>query len=289
MTGYGKSVLEDARFTQSWEIRGVNSRYLDVKWRLPLFLRAFEPELEKVLRGYVLRGRVECHLSLRAHASAPNIVNLNTGLLETMIRQLDDFAQEKGLDFNPDLGKMLAVDAIWTEDSVNIDPEMSKQLAKGLSLALTDFVEDRAREGATLAKDIKARVENLKKICKEIETAAPLVLQEKIHALTTRLGSIMESAGFELSADRTLQETAILVDRLDVTEELTRLDSHLTHLINLLSQDGELGKRLDFLMQEILREINTCGNKMQDIKTSRLVVEFKAEVEKCREQVQNLE
>lgn len=289
MTGYGKSRLESEAFTQVWEVRGVNSRFLDLKWRLPLFLRPSEAALERVVREAVARGRLEVHLEFAPKRTDMWKATLNAGLAGGMIDEVAALAAARDLPFAPDLNRLFSLSHLWQEDAVDPDPALFDTLADGLRLALADFNEARAREGRGLAADLLARLARLKDWQAAIAAAAPAVKAEKMEQLVARITAVLEKVGVEPTQDRLLQETAILSDKLDVSEEMTRLVGHLGRLESLIRDGGEIGKRLDFLIQEAFREINTCGNKAQNLDISRLVVDFKAELEKCREQVQNLE
>ncbi len=289
MTGYGKSCLESDAFTQVWEVRGVNSRFLDLKWRLPLFLRPSEAALEKVVREAVARGRLEIHLEFSPKRVDMWKATLNKGLASAMLDEVTTLAEERGITYVPDLNRLLSLSHLWQEDAVDPDPNLFATLAEGLRLALADFNEARGKEGRNLARDLLARMGKLADWQKTIEAACPAIVADKMAQLVARVTALLEKAGVEPTQERLLQETAILADRLDVSEEMTRLAGHLSRLEGLLREGGEIGKRLDFLIQESFREINTCGNKAQNLEISRLVVDFKAELEKCREQVQNLE
>jgi uncharacterized protein (TIGR00255 family) len=289
MTGYGKSLVETDSYTQVWEVRGVNSRFLDLKWRLPLFLRPSEAALERVVREQVARGRLEVHLEFSPKRTDMWKATLDTGLASAMLDELDALAKLREIPYAPDLNRLLGLSQLWREEAVEPDPSLFENLSHGLRLALTDFNDARSREGRALADDLLARLATLSGWRDAIEAAAPAVKAEKLEQLAARIALVLEKAGIEPAQDRLLQETAILADKLDVSEELTRLSGHLGRLEGLLREGGEIGKKLDFLVQEAFREINTCGNKAQNLDISRLVVDFKAELEKCREQVQNLE
>ncbi|HML52649.1 MAG TPA: YicC family protein [Solidesulfovibrio magneticus] len=289
MTGYGKSRIESDAFTQVWEVRAVNSRFLDLKWRLPLFLRPSEAALERVVREAVARGRVEIHLEFTPTRVDMWKASFNTGLAGAMLDELAAFAAQKGVPFTPDLSRMIGISHLWQEEAVDPDPELFAKLAAGLRQALVDFNDARAREGRNLADDLLTRLGRLKDWQAAIEAGAPEVVAERTEQVVARITALLEKVGVEPTQDRLLQETAILADKLDVSEEMTRLSGHLARLEGLLRQGGEIGKKLDFLIQEAFREINTCGNKAQNLDISRLVVDFKAELEKCREQVQNIE
>ena len=289
MTGYGKSLVETDSYTQVWEVRGVNSRFLDLKWRLPLFLRPSEAALERVVREQVARGRLEVHLEFSPKRTDMWKATLDTGLANAMLDELDALAKAREIPHAPDLNRLLGLSQLWREEAVEPDPTLFENLSHGLRLALTDFNDARSREGRALADDLLARLATLSGWRDAIEAAAPAVKAEKMEQLAARIALVLEKAGLEPAQDRLLQETAILADKLDVSEELTRLSGHLGRLEGLLREGGEIGKKLDFLVQYAFREINTCGNKAQNLDVSRLVVDFKAELEKCREQVQNLE
>ncbi|WP_300949678.1 DUF1732 domain-containing protein, partial [uncultured Desulfovibrio sp.] len=154
---------------------------------------------------------------------------------------------------------------------------------------LDDWTRSRATEGAALAADLEDRVRHMEEWTRELAAHAPAIKKERAEALRARIGEFLAPEGLGLEEARFLQEVAVLMDRLDVSEELTRLGAHLERLRQLLRGGGDAGRRLDFTLQECFREINTCGNKIPDIRLSRLVVDFKNELEKCREQVQNLE
>ena len=289
MTGYGKSRLESDAFTQVWEVRAVNSRFLDLKWRLPLFLRPSEASLERTVRQAVARGRLEIHLEFSPKRVDMWKATLNTGLAGAMLDELTAFAASRNIAFAPDLGRMLGISHLWQEDAVDPDPDLFATLTEGLRQALVDFNDARSREGRNLADDLLIRLNRLGDWQTAIKAGAPAIVAERTEQLIARITALLEKVGVEPTQERLLQETAILADKLDVSEEMTRLTGHLARLESLLREGGEIGKKLDFLIQEAFREINTCGNKAQNLDISRLVVDFKAELEKCREQVQNLE
>ena len=289
MTGFGRSITENDYASVVWEARGVNSRYLDLKWRLPLFLRASEPELEKTVRRFVDRGRLEVVCNFQPKRPEALDVALNKPLALAMLREVSDLALSMGHVFSPDYTRLMTVSHLWQEGVKDAPQDLMQALTGGLALALEDLNAARSREGALLAADILARLEKLAGWHAEIRRMAPRVKEEKFQGLRTRLTATLEKLGLEPSEERVIQEVALMTDKLDVTEELTRLGCHLDQMRALLGQEGDVGKRLDFLMQEAFREINTCGNKAQSIEVSRIVVDFKAELEKCREQVQNIE
>lgn len=289
MTGFGRCLVEDGHFIQQWEIKSVNSRHLDLKWRLPVFARSLETRLEKVIRRFAQRGRVEISLAVQYTDASGPLPAFDGAQANAMLEALATLARQRGEHFSPDYNALLHVPALWGDTSGEQDETLATSLEEGLTLALEDWNEARAQEGQALARDMHSRVLRMEEWTACIEERTPAIREERIQTLRERLGEILSEHGGELEEGRFLQEIVILTDRLDVTEELTRLRTHLERLRELLDNGKDAGRRLDFTLQECFREINTCGNKIPDVQLSRLVVDFKNELEKCREQVQNLE
>ena len=273
MTGFGRCVMEDADWTQTWEIRSVNNRHLDLKWRLPLQARGLESRLERVVRRFAARGRMEITLTLQQRGAAANL-RFDAAQASAMLDQVAALADLHGDTFEPDYNALFAIPTLWERESEDGDDEMEERLEEGLIAALEDWNESRETEGAALAR---------------VDERAPEIKEERFAVLRERLSEALAAVSGELEEGRFLQEMVVLSDKLDVSEELTRLHAHLERLRDLLEIGTDAGRRLDFTLQECFREIATCGNKIQDAQTSRLVVDFKNELEKCREQVQNLE
>lgn len=289
MTGFGRGQTESPLADATWEVRSVNSRYLDIKWRLPVFLRSCEQDLEKVVRRFAERGRLEIVCDFRPHRPEALDVALNVPLAQAMIRSVSELAASLGHAFAPDYTRLLTIGSLWQEGMKDAPPELMQALVDGLAAAMADHGRSRLSEGAALAADILARLKTLSAWREDLARLAPKVKEDKFQALRGRLSAVLEKLGVEPTEDRVLQEVAVLTDKLDVSEELTRLAAHLERIAEMAGRDDDVGKRMDFLIQEAFREINTCGNKAQNIEMSRIVVEFKAELEKCREQVQNIE
>lgn len=289
MTGYGKATRQENRWSLTWELRSVNSRHLDLKWRLPMYLRNMETTWERVIREYAQRGRLE--LSLHARLLAPELagMTLNKGMASSMLSQIESLANDMGRHWEADFSRLLTMQQLWEDEGSDPDPELTADAEKALREALEDWNQARAQEGHALAEDLLARLETMRGLLAAVEERLPILREEKIAAIENRIQATLERYAIEMDRDRLLQEVAVISDRLEVSEEMTRLKTHLERLAEILEQGGEAGKRLDFTLQECFREINTLGNKSQDAKTSQLVVDFKAELEKCREQVQNLE
>jgi len=289
MTGFGRCVTEDEKFFQQWEIRSVNSRHLDLKWRLPMVARGLETRLEKVVRRFAQRGRVEISLNLKRVNKVQSTADFDAQQAAAMLDALAGFARNRGDGFAPDYNVLLGLSALWGDNSAEADEELRARLEAGLDTALRDWNEARAHEGRALAADLHSRILRMEEWLARIEERAPDVKEDRRRQVRERLQESLQSLNAELDESRFLQEIVILCDKLDVSEELTRLRTHLERLRELLDADADVGRRLDFTLQECFREIATCGNKAQDVRLSRLAVDVKNELEKCREQVQNLE
>lgn len=288
MTGFGRFQHDDGLWVQTWEVRSVNGRYLDPKWRLPAQARGLEARLEKVLRRHAGRGRVEISLALRGSAGAAPI-RFDADQAAALFGALEAFARARGDVFRPDYAALLHVSQVWASDEEDTGEDWAGTLEEGLDAALADWDAARRTEGEHLAADLEVRFLRMEKWVDIMEQRAPAIKEERFQQVRERLLEALVALGADLEEARFLQEMVIMADRLDVSEELTRLRSHLGRLRELLRAGEDAGRKLDFTLQECFREINTCGNKIQDAEVSRLVVDFKNELEKCREQVQNLE
>ena len=289
MTGFGRCLVENDYTTQQWEVKSVNSRHLDLKWRLPLSIRSLEPRLEKVVRRYASRGRVDVSLVLQYAPGNTPAMRFDMVQAAAMLDNLQALADARGEAYVPDFNALLQIPSLWGDSGEELDEDTARCLEEGLALALEDWNEARSAEGRALATDMHSRILRMEEWTGLIADRAPNIKEERANALRERLSEALSQNGQELEEGRFLQEAVILADRLDVSEELTRLNTHLARLHDLLQTGGDAGRRLDFTLQECFREINTCGNKLPDVQLSRMVVDFKNELEKCREQVQNLE
>ena len=289
MTGFGRCFLEEDRWTQVWEVRSVNSRHLDIRWRLPSQARCFESALEKVVKRHATRGRVEISLHVQMYRQEAQAATFNEDQADAMLAALAAFAASRGENFIPDYNRFLSQSSLWEESIQETDDALGESLERGLTLALDDWNESRALEAKALENDLLLRLVRMEEWVARIHERAPDIKEERFATVRERLSELLERCGQDLDESRFLQEIALMADRLDVSEELTRLAAHFERFRALLSQGGDSGRKLDFTMQEAFREVTTCGNKIQDLQVSRLVVDVKNELEKCREQIQNVE
>ena len=289
MTGYGRASAQEKNWALAWEIRSLNNRHLDLKWKIPPTLYAHQKEWENEVKAVASRGGVELFLGLKIMNPELQSLSLDTTMAASMLRELDLLAASMGVPHAPDLNRLLGISALWKDSGSIENPELVQSLSGTLRQALADWDAARVREGQALEEDLRARFARLGELVEEIRDLASRTAADRFALLQERVGKLLAESGVQADPDRMLQELAVISDRIDVSEELTRLDIHLKGIDGYFSQTEPVGRKLDFMVQECFREINTCGNKSQNTAISQLVVSFKAELEKCREQIQNLE
>ena len=288
MTAFGRG--QAAANQGSWvvEIKTVNSRYLDIQTRMPNGLMALEDRIKKAVEAVLDRGRVTVMLNAAGAVEPPPRLVLNLPLVKEYARVLDELKAELGIASDPGLGPFLANrDIIQVEDAQPDYERMWKDVEPAVQEALAGLIEMREKEGKTLAKDLSARLERLAVLFEQTAANAPQIVHNYRERLRERLAVLMEDA--DPDPQRVALEVAVIADKCDITEEAVRARSHLKQFAGIMAGEGPVGRKLDFLVQELNREANTMGSKSPDAESSSLVVEIKAELEKIREQVQNLE
>jgi len=290
MTGFGRAAADidrKGRARSRWlvELRSVNHRAFDLKIRCPEMQPALEAELSHLVRGAVERGAVT--LAIREERPATGGLDIDT--VRDTVAALEQLRRDTHVSAPVDLATVAAFLALDVGPAWGglRQEESWPALRAAVAKALTDLVASRDAEGTALREDLLARVRHVSAIVATVEEAAKAVPQRFARRLKERLTSLYEAPGFD--ATRVAQEIALLAERLDVSEELVRLRTHLGHLTTLLDEAGPVGRKLDFVLQEISREINTIGSKAQDAEIGGHVIECKAELEKIREQAQNIE
>jgi uncharacterized protein (TIGR00255 family) len=283
MTGYAIASAENGQGSLSLELRAVNHRYLDIQLRMPDELRGFEAALREAITAQLQRGKVDCRINYAAR-SAQNGVVLNRDALQ----QLAAWNKEVQAAL-PDARTLSVADILrWNgvlEAPAASADELRATLFDLLQIVLQEFSASRAREGEKLKDFLLQRVEKIEALRNGVMPHVPAAIAAYEQKLIARLREAMQSAEDE----RVRQEIALFAAKIDVDEELSRLASHLTEMRRVLTLGGAVGKRLDFLMQELNREANTLGSKSVDAEVSRNAMEMKILIEQMREQIQNLE
>jgi uncharacterized protein (TIGR00255 family) len=291
MTGYGQGAAEAPGLKVTVEVRSVNNRFADLKLRLPDDLIPFEQELRRKVLATVKRGRVDLDLRLERSGSPTAALSLNRPVVEAALAAWRTLRDEFAIAGTFDLQALMLVPGVFESGggAAGLDDAGRMAVDRALELALSALDGERLREGALLKDDLASRVSRMQATVAMIREAAagvPETLQKKIAERVQQLVSQVT-----LDPARIAQEAAFLADRADITEEIVRLEGHLVHALSLLAaSEGEpVGKRLEFLLQEIHRETNTIASKSGDLGVSRHALDLKAESEKIREQIQNLE
>ncbi len=287
MTGFGAARARCGEVQLAVEVRSVNQRHLDIKVSVPREFARWEADLRRLVSAEIGRGRVEVFVNRSVGATAREVV-VQRDVAAAYVAAWKKLQREFGLAGEVDLALLQGRGEIfqWVDKATNPNDELST-LTAVLSKALSAHTRARKKEGTHLRRDMEARVRKLVALVRNISRRTKKLAPELKLRLESRISTLLD--GRPLDSARLAQEVAILSDRGDVTEELVRLRSHLSSLRSLLAETGQIGKRIDFLLQELNREFNTIGSKSGDLEVTNLVIDGKAEVEKLREQVQNVE
>lgn len=293
MTGYSKVRLEDGGLSLNVAVKTVNHRFLDLQFRMPMVLSPMEPALRGIVKRHIVRGHIE--VSVNLDAAGAEELKVNREVLKAYIKICREVQDELGSAAEPDIAQLLRIPGVLSNENELSDKELAA-VRKVLEAALTEALERlnsmRDREGSALEKDILDRLDRLESLRKSIGKLARRIPQYAQQRLENRLHELLGAV--HVDAARLAQEVAYLVSRSDIAEELTRFQSHLVQARQLIAENPEVGKKLDFLLQELNREANTLLSKTSDVpqiggEVGRQAIEMKSEIEKIREQVQNIE
>ncbi len=288
MTGYGKGEAASPRGVFSVEIRSVNHRYGEPTVRMPRQFLALENELKRQISTLLKRGKIDVTVLWEEVSGVEAVPQINNQLAKGYFDAFSHLSRELGLTVEVPLNLVLAQKGVMRDVSTTIEEsEFQPQLTQAVAAAMAAIDAMRTREGETLAADLLARREQIAQWVNQISERTPLMVLEYKQKLMLRLEQLLGDT--ELDPARLAQEVALLADRCDITEELVRLSSHFAQFDEALRLKEPVGRKLDFLMQEMNREVNTIGSKANDAIIAALVIQIKAEMEKMREQVQNVE
>lgn len=289
MTGYGKGEALSEQWRCTVEIRAVNHRYGEISVRMPRVFLALENEVKKSLAATLKRGKIDAYVQWEEAGGAAAMPSADLPLARGYADLFRSLGAELGVKDEPSLGLILAQKGVLGEAAAGQpDPEECReQIMSAVEGAVAAMDAMRRREGEALLNDLASRRAQVAHWVEQIRGRAPLVVEEYRQKLKLRLDQLLEGA--EVDPARLAQEVALMADRCDVTEELVRLASHFAQFDEALTSAEPVGRKLDFLMQEMNREVNTIGSKSSDAEVTSLVIRIKAEMEKMREQVQNVE
>ena len=289
MTGFGRAECQEGDYTYQAEIRSVNNRFIEINTRLPKAYVDLEQPLKKLIKTHCSRGSINLTITLgnSNEGSGEWDVKPNLPLATQYVDALKQIQVSLGIEGEIDLKSVVGLRDIIKIEPVTIDPAKKDLILNITTEVLASLKKMRVEEGENLQKDLAQRIDAIENHAAEIESRHPEVIKEYQEKLNERIKTLNEGVG--LDETRLAQEAALLADRSDVTEEMTRLKSHLNQFRNFFNANEPIGRKLEFITQEINREVNTTGSKSSDIIISNRVIEMKSELEKIREQVQNIE
>ncbi|MBO5104543.1 MAG: YicC family protein [Ruminococcus sp.] len=288
MTGYGRAqkILNGRDILV--EIRSVNHRYYEYSSRIPRTYSYIDEKLKALLKTSVSRGKVEVSVTINNIEAKESEISINKAVAEGYINALRSVSDELGLKDDLVLSKLLKLPEIFVvQKAPDNQEQVWADIAEVAEEALSKFVEMRSAEGQKLKSDIIAKADFISGMVKQVEELSPQTVENYRKRLYQKLSEILENK--DIDEQRIITEAAVFAEKIAVDEETVRLRSHISQLKNMFESDDPIGRKLDFIVQEMNREVNTIGSKAQDLNITKIVVEMKAEIEKIREQIQNIE
>lgn len=288
MTGFGRCEIAEHNRTFTVEIKSVNHRYLDVNIKMPKKFNYFEASVRTSLKNYISRGKVDVFITYEDFGENASSVRYNRELAEEYLTYLRQMSEEFGLEDDIRISTLSRYpDVFKMEEQTENEEELWKELKKAIDGAAEMFMQTRIVEGEHLKEDLIEKLNAMLKLVDFIEARSPQIIAEYKKRLTERVKELLE--GKNADESRILMEVTIFADKICVDEELVRLRSHIETTKNTLEEGGSIGRKLDFLAQEMNREANTILSKSNDLEISNCGIELKTEIEKVREQIQNIE
>jgi uncharacterized protein (TIGR00255 family) len=287
MTGFGRSKVVSGPFSVNIEIKSVNHRFSEFSIRMPRQLLKIEEKIKKKLNQHIRRGRVEVYVTLEGEGNVTRKVRVDWNLIDEYYQFIQNAKEKYNLDGFVSLKELLSLEElVHIEESEVGNEELENVVLKGIEEAVILLKQMRQAEGDELKKDITANLYQLETSLIELRKYAPFVVQGYKERLTKRMQEFLSN---QYDEERILTEVAIFADKADINEEMTRLCSHIQQFLQTLEDHEPIGRKLDFLVQEMNREVNTIGSKGNDSNIAKMVVEMKSLLEKLKEQIQNIE
>ncbi len=287
MTGFGSAEVESNGVSVRVELRSVNHRFLQVRQRVPVEFGELEPRLEALLKKRLSRGSVNLTVAVTRTAS-PNAVELDLTVAKRYRKLLGEAARELALPDDVGLARLIDLPGVIAQRADEAEREREQKLVeKAAKQAIDALIEMREAEGARMDKDLRKHAKAIERLRKQVGARMPKLVAEHQAALRERVAEL--AGGVEIAEADLAREVALIADKSDVSEELARLEAHLEALAETLDKGGAIGRQLDFLVQELNREANTIGSKAGDVTVAHAVVDLKTNIERVREQVQNVE
>ena len=288
MTGYGRETAESVQWKVTVEMKSVNNRFLDITVKMPKQYNPLEDSIKKEISAVLNRGHVDAYITVEEVGERKQSIAVDMDLALDYCRAMKEIAEATNLPYQINLTDVASYYGVMTAQKEESDlDELWETMRVAVKGSLMQLFDMRVTEGSKLAVDIESRLDILAGIREKILVRSPLVVADYREKLSQRIQDVLGEV--EIDQDKLLNEVAFFADKADIAEELTRLKSHFEQFHDNLVKDEPVGRKLDFILQEINREINTIGSKANDTEISHLVIEAKGELEKIREQVQNFE
>ena len=287
MTGYGKASLEKNLRKYQVEIKSVNHRYLDISVKMPRNLSYLEEEIKKEISKKVKRGKIDVFITFENNSVEGREIKINIGLAKGYIKELRKLAKEENLLSDLQVNDIARYPDVLTIQDNQDDEEIKFEMLEVIKEATESLVNMRKTEGEKIAKDFKQRLDEIQEKVNEVSKLSTGLIEEYVVKLEERIKQVLKDG--EIDKQRLAQEVVIYADKCSIEEEITRLNSHIAQFMKLLESNETVGKKLDFIIQEMNRETNTIGSKANSLEITNGVIDMKTEIENLREQVQNIE
>lgn len=290
MTGFGRGEAKGLGYHFSVEMKSVNYRFQETIVKMPRTFLSFEDTIRKIIQEKVKRGRIEVYVNLKETEERKRMVKVDKDLTLKYDISLKELAQSLNTTYHTNIFRLVNLPEVLSVEEEEIEAEILwPVLENAVQIALAQLLDMRLQEGERLKNDLRQRIVFMQQLVQAIADRAPKVVNEYQERLRERLKDLLDNNNIEIDESRVAMEVALLADKASIDEEVVRLKSHLEEFAQTLSSSEPVGRKLDFLVQEMNREINTVGSKANDLEITKLVVEGKCELEKIREQIQNME
>lgn len=287
MTGYGKSNMSKNLREYQVEIKSVNHRYLDVSIKMPRSLSYLEEEIKKVVSAKIARGKVDVFITFNNNSLEGRDIKINTEIARMYIKELRDLAESEGIVADIPVTEISKLPDVLTIENNQDDETIKNELIEVTNKAIENLVGMRKVEGEKIAQDLLLRIQDIEEKVKKISSLSTGLIEEYVVKLNTRIKELLQDKVIDEA--RLAQEVVIYADKCSIEEEVTRLNSHVYQFRELLNSNETVGKKLDFMIQEMNRETNTIGSKANNLEITNEVINMKTQLENIREQVQNIE
>ena len=288
MTGYGKGNAENADARVTIEMKSVNHRYLDLNIKLPKKLNFLESQIRNKISESIFRGKVDVYITLNEHSDACYKVSINDTIASEYYDSISQMAKKLGVENDIKASNLVRLpDVIELEETEGDEDSLKELVFSALSDCINQFIESRIAEGQRLQSDLISKMDEMVSLVDELEKRSPIIIEEYKNRLTTKIHELLEDT--KIDENRIAQEVTIYADKVCIDEEMVRLKSHVAETRSVFELDKEVGRKLDFLAQELNREANTILSKSTDVQIADIGITLKTLIEKVREQIQNIE